>query len=133
MSLTCAPTNPRPARLRYPAAMEEALDDRAPRISRNAMTLYAQLLDGSGTLRLKPLRDTSGLSDADLVDTVNELKERCWIKITWRRDPTIPPDAETRPMRDLDRITACRFGRWRYKITWNEQFNQDYPVGPELW
>jgi hypothetical protein len=108
--------------------MEEALDDRAPRISRNAMTLYAQLLDGSGTLRLKPLRDTSGLSDADLVDTVNELKERCWIKITWRRDPTIPPDAETRPMRDLDRITACRFGRWRYKITWNEQFNQDYPI-----
>jgi hypothetical protein len=112
--------------------MENALDDRAPRVSRNAMCLYAQLLDGSGTLRLKPLRDMSGLSDADLVDTLNELKERCWIKIIWRHDPTAPPDAETRPIRDLDRITACRFGRRRYKITWTEQFNQDYPVGREL-
>jgi hypothetical protein len=110
----------------------DPLDDRAPRISRNAMRLYALLIAGSGTLRLKPLRDTSGLSDADLVDTINELKERCWIKIIWRPDPIDPPDAETRPMRDLDRITACRFGRWRYKRTWVEQFNQDYPTPHEL-
>ena len=125
------PTNPRPAPVRYPARMDQ-LDDRAPRVSRKAMCLYALLIADSGTLRLKPLRATSGLSDADLVDTINELKERCWIKIIWRPDPTVPPDAETRPMRDLDRITACRFGRWRYKITWNEQFNQDYPTPHEL-
>lgn len=88
--LGASDTNPRPARLRYAARMEDALDDRAPRVSRNAMCLYAQLLDGSGTLRLKRLRDMSGLSDADLVDTLNELKERCWIKIIWRHPPPRP-------------------------------------------
>ena len=108
--------------------MDEPLDDRAPRISRNAMNLYRQLIDGSGTVRLKPLLEATDLSPADLVATINELKERCWIKITWRHDPTVPPDADSRPLRDAIRITATRFGRWRYKRTWNEQFAEDYPV-----
>ena len=112
--------------------MEEALDDRAPRISRNAMRLYGQLVETSGTMRFKPLLETSGLSDADLVATLNELKDRRWIKITWRHDPTVPPDADSRPLRDAIRITATRFGRWRYERTWIEQFAQDYPVGREL-
>ena len=112
--------------------MEDPLDDRAPRISRNAMNLYAQLVAGSGTMRFKPLLETTGLSPDDLVATINELKERCWIKIIWRHDPTIPPDADSRPLRDAIRITATRFGRWRYKCTWTEQFGEGYPMGQEL-
>jgi hypothetical protein len=106
----------------------DQLDDRAPRVSLNAMRLYGRLVEGSGTLRLKPLLETTGLSPEDLVATLNELKERCWIKIAWRHDPAASPDDETRPLRDAIRITATRFGRWRYKRTWVEQFNQDYPV-----
>jgi hypothetical protein len=52
-------------------------------------------------------------------DAINELQERGWIKVTWRKDGApLPVNIPARFAR-CKRITTTSFGRWRYPVTWS--------------
>jgi len=58
----------------------------------------------------RPLLKLSDLSVDDLCAVLNELAQRRWLKVAWRRNPC--PSLPERLAR-VDRITATRFGRSR--------------------
>ncbi len=96
---------------------DDADDWKAPPLSSTAIYVYA-ILDRRGrSMRMGPLRQEARLDDRTLSAAINELQERCWVRITWRKRPEHTDDDESRPMRDAHRITATRFGRMRYALT----------------
>jgi hypothetical protein len=99
--------NPRPYPLRYDRAMYEP-DDPLPLFARtNVMWALAR---HGGSLRIGPLLKLSGLSVDDLCAVLNELAQRRWLKVAWRRNPCLRlPERLAR----VDRVTATRFGRSR--------------------
>jgi hypothetical protein len=70
-------------------------------------------------MRVVPLFQRSRLDWDAFTAAVDELHERRWVKIAWRRRPHTrrPPGMPERNTR-ADRITATRFARWRYIATW---------------
>jgi hypothetical protein len=90
-----------------------------PRLPEAAVTVLNDLHEHGWSMRIVPLFRRSSLDWMTFATAVNELQERRWVKIAWRRTPrTTLPRGLPEPGRDLDRITATRHGRWRYLATW---------------
>ena len=73
-------------------------------------TLTQLLVRYGGSLRIAPLLRHPGLTVEELCAVMNELAERLWIKVTFRRAPC--PRLPER-LRHVERITTTRFGRSR--------------------
>jgi hypothetical protein len=90
-----------------------------PRFSKDAVALLGDLHRHGWSMRVVPLFRRSDVDWAAFAAAVDELAQRRWVKIAWRRTPrTALPDGLPERCRDLDRVTATRFGRWRYLATW---------------
>lgn len=90
-----------------------------PRFSAAAVALLGRLHEHGWSMRIVPLFRRSSLDWKTFAEAVNELSDRRWVRITWRRKPrAILPPGMPEPGRDLDRIIATRHGRWRYLATW---------------
>jgi len=87
-----------------------------PHASREARYVFAYLHRRGGSLRLGPLLRVLGIEPRTFADAVNELNERCWITIVWHEAGT--PDDAPRPLTDIYRLCATRFGRRKYRSTW---------------
>jgi hypothetical protein len=89
---------------------------KAPPFSRTAISLFTRLVKHAGCVRVAPLlRDTDVGAD-ELADAVNELAERGWVKIVWRPEGARLPAELPQRFRPVERITATRFGRYRYPM-----------------
>jgi hypothetical protein len=90
---------------------------KAPPFSPDALHVYG-ILDRRGrSMRIGPLRSATGLEPARLAAAINELHERGWVNIVWRRSPEYTGADQSRPLSDATRIVATRFGRWRFPQT----------------
>lgn len=89
-----------------------------PPFSPQATHVFALLLRRGGCMRIGPLIAASGLPAAALAAALNELAERCWIKITWRSPQARRPDTLPENFRDVRHLTTTALGRWRYLVTW---------------
>jgi ubiquinone/menaquinone biosynthesis C-methylase UbiE len=83
-------------------------DDPLPLFART--NIMWALVRRGGSLRIGPLLKASGLSVDELCAVLNELTERRWLRIAWRRTPL---SGGPERLRHVDRITATRFGRAR--------------------
>jgi hypothetical protein len=70
-----------------------------------------------GSMRIGPLVRQCGLAGDALVEALKELYERRWVTVAWRKPrATVPPGLPER-LREVDRVTTTRFGRWRFSVT----------------
>jgi hypothetical protein len=93
-----------------------------PRFSNEAIAILGHLKRAGGTMRIAPLFRRSGIVEEAFPAALNELIERRWVHVRWRKPRTVitrpwPPDLPER-CRPVERVTLSRFGRWRYRITW---------------
>ena len=89
-----------------------------PPFSTTALYIFGRLRRRGGSMRIAPLLRDLKLDDTQFADAINELQERGWIKITWRKDGApLPANVPARFAR-CKRITTTSFGRWRYPVTW---------------
>ena len=109
---------PRPPRLHYTAAMRNEPYS-APPFSSTALYIFSRLLRRGGSMRIGPLLRDLKLDDSQFADATNELHERGWIRVTWRKDGAPLPDNIPARFARCKRITTTRFGRWRYPVTWS--------------
>jgi hypothetical protein len=86
-----------------------------PRFSNDAIAILGDIRRHGGSMRIGPLFRRSGLGWEAFAAAVNELQERRWVKVNWRRRPRA---AIPERCREADRVTSTRFGRWRYAVTW---------------
>lgn len=91
---------------------------RAPPFSHSAFSVFSLVARRGGTMRVAPLLARSRLPPRVLVDAINELAERGWVKIEWRNPRRRMPDGTPECFRTVERITTTAFGRWRYSVTW---------------
>jgi hypothetical protein len=73
-------------------------------------TVMWSLARHGGSMRIGSLFKLSGLCVDELCAALNELAERRWLTVTWRRTPRISAPER---LRKVDRVTTTRFGRWR--------------------
>jgi hypothetical protein len=91
----------------------------SPRFSDPAVAILGHLHEHGWSMRAIPLFRRSGLSWKAFADAVNELQERRWVRVAWRRTPrAVLPDGLPDACGRVDRITATRHARWRYRATW---------------
>jgi hypothetical protein len=90
-----------------------------PRFSQAAVGILNDLHEHGWSMRIVPLFQRSSLDWGTFAAAVNELNDRRWVNVAWRRKPraALPPDLPE-SCRVIDRVTATRFGRWRYLATW---------------
>jgi hypothetical protein len=69
-------------------------------------------------MRLGPLLRGLGMDHRVAVDAVNELGERYWITIVWRKAASGAADDDSRPLTDIYRLCTTRFGPRKYRSTW---------------
>ena len=86
--------------------------------SPEARCVFAYLHRRGGSIRLRPLLRGLGIDQRILIDAVNELGERYWITIVWRKAAPGTADDEARPLADIYRLCTTRFGRRKYRSTW---------------
>lgn len=86
--------------------------------SREARYVFAYLVRRGGSMRLAPMLRHLRIEPDVFVPAVTELAERYWITIVWRKAAAAPPDDTPRPLTDLHRLVATRFGRRKYRSTW---------------
>jgi hypothetical protein len=86
--------------------------------TREARYLFAYVLHRGGSLRLRPLVRALGMDERAFADAVNDLVERYWIRIVWRKAALAAPEDEPPALADIDRLTTTRFGRRKYRSTW---------------
>jgi hypothetical protein len=86
--------------------------------SREARYVFSYLHQRGGSMRLGPMLRHLRIEPATLIAAVNELVERYWIAIVWRKAPAGMPDDEPRHFTDVDRLVTTRFGRKKYRTTW---------------
>ncbi|NWG72697.1 MAG: hypothetical protein HXY23_13985 [Parvularculaceae bacterium] len=96
------------------------MDDRAPAFSHSALHVFGLLARRGGTMRIGPLLDAARLPPDALAEAVNELAERCWVKIAWRNPRRRLPPGLPERFRAVDRVTTTGLGKWRYPVTWPE-------------
>jgi len=90
-----------------------------PRFSNEAIAILGDLRRHGGSMRIVPLFRRSGLDGEAFLSALRELHERLWVHVAWRRCPraAVPPGLPER-LREVDRITLTRFGRWRCAAAW---------------
>jgi hypothetical protein len=86
--------------------------------SREARYVFAYLRTRGGSMRLRPLLRHLRIEPGAFIAAVNELAERYWITVVWRKAPEDAPDDEPRHYTDIDRLCTTRFGRRKYRTTW---------------
>jgi hypothetical protein len=91
----------------------------APPFSSTALFIFGHLQRRGGSMRIAPLLRELKLDDTQFADATNELHERGWIKVTWRKDGARLPEHIPARFAPCKRITTTRFGRWRYPVTWS--------------
>jgi len=86
--------------------------------SRAARHVFAYLRSRGGSMRLGPLLCGLAMDERAFVEAINELNERYWINIVWRRaNPGTSGDEESRPLAEVHRLCTTRFGRKTYRAT----------------
>jgi hypothetical protein len=90
-----------------------------PPFSSTALYIFGRLLRRGGCMRIGPLLRDLKLDHTQFANAINELQERGWIRITWRKDGTRLPEHIPARFAPCKRITTTRFGRWRYPVTWS--------------
>jgi hypothetical protein len=90
----------------------------SPHASRDARYVFSYLHRRGGTMRLQPMLRHLRMDPATLVAAVNELAERYWITVVWRKEVSPPPEDAPRPFTDVARLCTTRFGRRKYRTTW---------------
>ena len=90
-----------------------------PPFSTTALYIFGHLRRRGGSMRIGPLLRDLKLDDTQFADATNELQERGWIKVTWRKDGAPLPDNIPARFARCKRITTTSFGRWRYSVTWS--------------
>jgi hypothetical protein len=86
--------------------------------SHEARCVFAYLHRRGGSIRLGPLLRGLGMDQRIVVNALNDLKERYWIIIVWRKAATGSADEDTRPLAEIDRVCTTRFGRRKYRSSW---------------
>ena len=71
-----------------------------------------------GSARICQLVRHCGLDFEALRAALNELAERRWVRINWRKPRKVMPTDLPEPCRAVDRVTTTRYGRCRYSVTW---------------
>jgi hypothetical protein len=88
-----------------------------PPFSTHALNLFGFLERHGGTVRIGPLLRHSGLDAETLTAAINELAERCWVKIVRRpARASLPPGLPER-FRAVERVATTGFGRFRFPST----------------
>jgi hypothetical protein len=80
-----------------------------------ARCIFAYLHRRGGSMRLGPLLRSTGLDERSVADAVNDLSERYWITVVWRKTAPEPAGDEVRPLNDIHRLCTTRFGRRKYR------------------
>jgi hypothetical protein len=88
------------------------------RLSSRALYVFGVVARRGGLMRIRPLLQNAGLPPEALADAVNELMQRGWVRIGWRRPRARLPSGLPERFREVDRIATTAFGRWRYPATW---------------
>ena len=83
-----------------------------------ALRVMGLIARRGGTMRMAPLLDASKLSADELAEAVNELALRGWVRIVWRGPDARRPESLPPRLREVRRVVATRFGRWRYRRAW---------------
>jgi hypothetical protein len=82
-----------------------------------ARRVFGCLYRRGGSMRIGPLLralGSTGMDERAFIEATFELCERYWITIVWR--PDVPAaTAEQTPLAAIDRLTATRFGRRKYR------------------
>jgi hypothetical protein len=68
-------------------------------------------------VRIRPIVRNSGLTTLQLADAFIELVERYWVVRTWRKCPPGTPPEEAEAIGNLERLTATRYGRRKYRTS----------------
>ena len=71
----------------------------APPFSSTALYIFGRLLRRGGSMRIGPLLRDLKLDDTQFADATNELQERGWIRVTWRKDGAPPSREHPGPFR----------------------------------
>jgi hypothetical protein len=88
--------------------------------SHEARSIFACLCRRGGSMRVGPLLrglGSLGLDERTILDAIVELGELYWITIAWRKTAPGATGAE-KPLAGIDRLTATRFGRRKYRSAW---------------
>ncbi|HEY7548019.1 MAG TPA: hypothetical protein VH913_00735 [Hyphomicrobiaceae bacterium] len=86
--------------------------------SPQARCVFACLHQRGGSMRLGPLLRRLGRDRRVIVDALNELRERYWITVVWRKAAPGTADEDSRPLTDIYRLCTTPFGRRKYRSTW---------------
>ena len=92
------------------------MDDRHP--SHEALAIFGYLHRRGGSMRLIPLLRHFRMEPRTFIDAINDLNERCWLRIVWHKAPPDTPPDEPRPLTEVYRLCTTRFGRLKYRRTW---------------
>jgi hypothetical protein len=86
--------------------------------SSEARCVFAYLRRHGGSLRLGPLLRGLDMDRRVVLDAINELSERYWITVVWRKAAPGTAGEDARPLTDVHRLCSTRFGRRKYRSTW---------------
>ncbi|HEY1243722.1 MAG TPA: hypothetical protein VGF29_02730 [Hyphomicrobiaceae bacterium] len=86
--------------------------------SREARCVFAYLHRRGGSVRLGPLLRGLAMDQRVVLDALNDLSERYWITVVWRKAPPGTAHEDSRPFGDVYRLCTTRFGRRKYRTTW---------------
>jgi hypothetical protein len=86
--------------------------------SPEARCVFACLHRRGGSMRLGPLLRRLGMDERAFLDAVNELAERYWITVVWRKAAPGTAEEATHPLTEIYRLCTTRFGRRKYRSTW---------------
>jgi len=81
----------------------------------SALVIMKRLARHGGCLRIASLASEAALPCDELCETLNDLAERRWLRVTWRRTPHAALPAR---VRDVRRVTLTRLGRARLPVPW---------------
>ena len=97
--------------------MNDPTDTRDPRhpFSGAALAIMKRLAQHGGSLRIAALAREVALPCDNLCEALNDLAQRRWLRVTWRR---VPHAALPARLRNSQRVTLTRLGRARLPVPW---------------
>jgi hypothetical protein len=87
--------------------------------TREARAVFTALTRRGGSIRVASLlRRFAPEQQRVLFEAIDELRDRYWITIAWRKAPPGLPEDAPRPLSNIDRLVSTRFGRRKYRAAW---------------